>query len=177
MGTSRVSSNVPTFVVVFHLIFSIVAIAFLSYKVYYLESELSLVRGKISTMGASKTIGSVQTPTPLTAAPSSKRSGRNRRAKKKESESSTADQLQVKCVQSLLKHMQVCNVFLCCLLCFLGNQVRNQIARITAWLFGKAPGYFPGKLYSFNYQQGNRKHCQTVTSLDLLLPRVHEHSA
>lgn len=125
MGTSRVSSNLPTFVVFFHLIFSIVAIAFLSYKVYFLdnelpykvynlESELSSIRDKISTLEARNCIGSVQTPTPLTATPSSEaqRSGRNRRAKKKESESPTTDQLQAKCVQNLLKHMQVCNAVL-----------------------------------------------------------------
>ena len=129
MGTNRVSSNLPTFVVVFHLIFSIVAIAFLSYKVYYLdhevshkvsydylESELASVRGKISL--ASNVKGSVQTTAPLTTAPSSEmeRGGRHRRANRKGSESSTTDQLQAKCVQNLLKHIHVSNNFLCLLL-------------------------------------------------------------
>ena len=112
MASSRVSTNFSTVVLAFHLTFTILAIAILSYKVYFLESELSFIRKEIST-GAEPSNGreSVIQTTPLaTAASSEQPSGvRNRRVSgQKDSEASSADQLQAQCVQKILKNLQVC---------------------------------------------------------------------
>ena len=115
MASSRVSPNLSTVVSSLHLIFTILSVAFLSYKVYYLESELSLIRGEISTGGPSNAgIKSVTQATPLSTVPTSEqfRSGRNRRAGQKKSESSSTDKLKEVCVQKLLNNLRVSRFFL-----------------------------------------------------------------
>ena len=117
MASSRASPNLSTVVSSLHLIFTILSVAFLLYKVYYLENELFLLRGEISTGGPSNAgIKSLTQATPLSTVPTSEqpRSGRNRRAGQKKSESSSADKLKAVCVQNLLKHLRVCVTFLCC---------------------------------------------------------------
>ena len=108
MATSRVSTNLSTVWSVFHLIFTILAIAILSYKVYYLESEIYFIRKEIS----SGELSAIQT-TPLSTAPTSEqhRSGRNRRVNQKKSESSSTDQLQAECMQKILNNMRVSKRF------------------------------------------------------------------
>ena len=108
MATSRVSTNLSTVLSILHLIFTILAIAILSYKVYYLESEIYFIRKEVS----SGELSAIQT-TPLSTAPTSEehRSGRNRRVNQKKSESSSTDQLQAQCMQKILKNMRVSKYF------------------------------------------------------------------
>ena len=91
MATSRVSTNFSNVLSILHLIFTILAIAILSYKVYYLESEIYFIRKEIS----SRELSAIQT-TPLSRALTSEqhRSRRNRRVNQKKFESSSTDQLQ-----------------------------------------------------------------------------------
>ena len=113
MASSRVSStNLSTVVPILHLIFTVLSIAVLSYKVYFLESELSLIREEVLTGEPSKGRESVVQATPLATAASSEqpRGARNRRVsgQKESSEASSADQLQAQCVQKILNHLRVC---------------------------------------------------------------------
>ena len=107
MASTRPSPNLSTFVSCLHLIFTLASVAFLSYKVYYLEYELSLIRGKESL---SDDRISVTEATPLSPIPNGEelRSGRNRRADQERviSESS-AGKLKQACVQKLLDDLQV----------------------------------------------------------------------
>ena len=115
MASSRALPNLSTVVSSLHLIFTILSVAFLSYKVYYLENQLSFIRGEISTGGPSNAgIKSVTQATPLSTVPTSdhSRSERNRRAGQKKSESSSTDKLKAVCLQKLLKDLRVCRVIL-----------------------------------------------------------------
>ena len=109
MATSRVSTSLSTVVLVLHLIFTILAIATLSYKVYYLESELSLIRQELSIGEQSNALSAIPT-TPLSPTPSGEthsRGGRNRRVNQ-ESKSPSAVQLQAECAQTILNKLRVC---------------------------------------------------------------------
>jgi len=130
MTTSRVSTNLFTVVSVLQLIFTIVAIAILSYKDYYQDKELSSIQGKIfsfrgeissirgeiSSVRSSNSINvPVQTPVPMTTAVTSEqqKSARIRRvSQRKPSVSSSAADLQTECVQNMLKNLRVCKTFL-----------------------------------------------------------------
>lgn len=105
MASSRVSPTPSTFVSGLHLIFTLTSVAFLSYKVYYLENELSLIRGVISSQEPSDLGITASQVTPLSTVPTKEQliSERNRRA-----QSSSADKLKAKCAQNLLKDIQVC---------------------------------------------------------------------
>ena len=104
MASSRAPPTPATFVSGLHLIFTLTSVAFLSYKVYYLENELSLIRGVISSEEPSDVGITASQVTPLSTVPTKEQliSERNRRA-----QSSSADKLKAKCAQNLLKDLQV----------------------------------------------------------------------
>ena len=106
MASTRPSPNLSTFVSGLHLIFTLVSVAFLSYKVYYLECELSLIRGKESLSGGRIRVTEA---TPLSLIPNGEelRSERNRRADQEKVESSSASKFKKVCVQKLLNDLQV----------------------------------------------------------------------
>ena len=116
MALGRDSPNLSTVISGLHLIFTLTSVAFLSYKVFYLENELSLIRREVPTQAAreSRDAGTDVNATPLTRVQDIKdqeqRSERNRRAGKRKSESSAADKLKAVCVQKLLSKLQVCSV-------------------------------------------------------------------
>ena len=116
MASGRDSPNLSTVISGLHLIFTLTSVAFLSYKVFDLENELSLIRREVPTQAAreSSNAGIDVNATPLTRVQGIKdqeqRSERNRRAGKRKSESSAADKLKAACVQKLLSNLQVCSV-------------------------------------------------------------------
>ena len=67
MAASQATTKSYSLVLVLHLVFTILSIAVLSYKIYHLESELSLIRDELSTHGRSD--GLTKTPPLSTAAP------------------------------------------------------------------------------------------------------------
>lgn len=105
MASSRAPPTPATFVSGLHLIFTLTSVAFLSYTVYYLENELSLIRGVISSEEPSDVGITASQVTPLSTVPTKEQliSERSRRA-----QSSSADKLKAKCAQNLLKDLQVC---------------------------------------------------------------------
>ena len=116
MASGRDSPNLSTVISGLHLIFTLISVAFLSYKVFNLENELSLIRREVPTQAAreSSNAGIDVNATPLTRVQGIKdqeqRSERNRRAGKRKSKSSAADKLKAVCVQKLLSNLQVCSV-------------------------------------------------------------------
>ena len=130
MATTRVSTNLSTIMSVLQLIFTIVAIAILSYKDYYQDCELSLIRGEVSSIRGEMSSGGpsneisvpVQTSTPLSTADDGEEheSVRIRRvSQKKPSKAPSADGLQAECVQNMLKNLRVCMALLWCYLSIL----------------------------------------------------------
>ena len=120
MATTRVSTSLTTVYILLALqfIFTILAIAILSYKNYYLESELSSIRREISSGSSNGIRVPVQTPPPLTTAITSEqqKSLRIRRvSQRKPSETSSANDLQAECVQNMLKNLRVCMALLWCI--------------------------------------------------------------
>ena len=116
MASGRDSPNLFTVISGLNLIFTLTSVAFLSYKVFNLENELSLIRREVPTQAAreSSDAGTDVNATPLTRVQDIKdqeqRSERNRRAGKRKSESLAADKLKAVCVQKLLSKLQVCSV-------------------------------------------------------------------
>ena len=116
MVSGRDSPNLSAVVSGLHLIFTLASVVFLSYKVYNLENELSLIRREVPTQKARKSsnVGIDVNATPLTKfqgiEDQEHRSRRNHRAGKRKSKSSTSDKLKTVCVQKLLSNLQVCCV-------------------------------------------------------------------
>ena len=116
MASGRGSPNLSTVISGLHLIFTLTSVAFLSYKVFYLENELSLIRREVPTQVAREpsNAGIDVNTTPIAKVQGiedqEQRSERNRRAGKSKSESSGADKLKAVCVQNLLSNLQVCSV-------------------------------------------------------------------
>ena len=112
MAANRVSTNLSSVLSVCHLVFTILALAILSYKVYYLEKEMSFIRKEISSVPPRDDPSTMQA-TPLSTAPNSEQHiiERNRRSQKK-SEASSEDKLREKCLQTLFSNIQVCLYFL-----------------------------------------------------------------
>ena len=110
MASSRDSPAPINVVLCLHLIFTITSVAFLSYKVYFLESELSLIQGKKSIQEQNDIGNGVSQATPLAlTAPATeqiKRKRRNLRA-----QPSSADQLDAICAQKVLNDLQVLSFF------------------------------------------------------------------
>ena len=110
MASTRSSSNLLTVVSGLHLIFTIASFAFLSFKVYHLECELSLIRGKVFSSEGDIKAAEV---TPLSADSNNEelRRERNRRDDQQKLKSYTGDNLKAACVQKLLGDLQVSNCF------------------------------------------------------------------
>ncbi|CAH3160380.1 unnamed protein product [Porites lobata] len=106
MASTRSSSNLHTVVSGLHLIFTIASVAFLSFKVYHLECELSLIRGKVSLSEGDIKVTEV---TPLSADSNNEelRSERNRRDDQQKLKSYTGDNLKAACVHKLLGDRRV----------------------------------------------------------------------
>ena len=127
MASGRDSPNVSTVISGLHLIFTLTSVAFLSYKVFNLENELSLIQREVPTQAdrESSDAGIDVNATPLTRVQGIKdqeqRSERNGRAGKRKSESSAADKLKAVCVQKLLSNLQVCSVPLS-FVCYVGER-------------------------------------------------------
>lgn len=109
MAASRISINFTTALSVFHLIFTILALTVLSYKVYHLEYEMSFIRKEISLGKPSDDPRTMQT-TPLSTAENGEQHliERNRRLSQKTSEATSTDKLRGKCLQKILSNIQVC---------------------------------------------------------------------
>jgi len=113
MAASQATTKSSTIVPFLHLVFTIVSIAVLSYKVYHVESELSFIRDELSTHDRSN--GLAKTLTRSTAADISgehsgdKRSDRKRRLSQKTPETTSRKQnIHADCLQRALKDFQVC---------------------------------------------------------------------
>lgn len=143
MASSRASPTPSTFVSGLHLLFTLTSVAFLSYKVYYLENELSLIRGVISSEEPSDVGITASQVTPLSTVPTKEQliSEWNRRA-----QSSSADKLKAKCTQNLLKDLQVCLIHFVALISLIINTElpttpqedrRYIIPRISGFLIQK----------------------------------------
>ena len=113
MASGRDSPNLSTVVSGLHLIFTLTSVAFFTYKLYYLENELSLIRREVPFRTARESAVIKAAPPNMIQSSEEQRSGRNRRAGKRKSESSSAaDKLKAVCVQKLLNNVQVCNISL-----------------------------------------------------------------
>ena len=112
MAAVQATTKTSTIVPILHLVFTIVSIAVLSYKVCHVESELSFIRDELSTRDRGN--GLDKTPAHSTAAAISensadKRSDRNRRLSRKTQETtSTKQKINADCLQKALKDFQVC---------------------------------------------------------------------
>jgi len=106
MASTRPSTNLSTVVSGLHLLFTLASVAFLSYKVYYLECELSLIRGKESLSDGRIRVTEATSPS-LIPNGEELRSERNRRADQERVIPSSAGKLKEACVQKLLDDLQV----------------------------------------------------------------------
>ena len=109
MAADQAITKTSAFVPILHLVFTIVSIVVLSYKVYHVESELSSIRDELSTHdlnnGLTKTHSSSAAIHEHSA---DKRSDRNRRLSPKTLEkSSTKQNINADCFQKTLKDFQV----------------------------------------------------------------------
>ena len=112
MASSRgPSPNLSTVVSALHLIFTLASAAFLLFKVYSLECELSSIRGKI--FSGEDGLISLTEATPLSVVPKSEEQLRGerdrRRVDRKKLESPPSDKLEAVCVKKLLNNLQVTN--------------------------------------------------------------------
>ncbi|XP_068747696.1 uncharacterized protein [Montipora capricornis] len=122
MAASPVHSSHLTLVVVLHLVFSIVSITFLSYKVYFpdnelstkvfhLEKELFSIRQEISLAGTSYGVTTVPSPTSKSTAAKFYRNERYRRTVRKDPKSGSKDAIRrAECVKNLLNNLQVTDI-------------------------------------------------------------------
>ena len=112
MAAVQATTKTSTIVPILHLVFTIVSIAVLSYKVCHVESELSFIRDELATRDRGN--GLDKTPAHSTAGAISensadKRSDRNRRLSRKTQETtSTKQKINADCLQKALKDFQVC---------------------------------------------------------------------
>jgi len=112
MAAGQTIPKSSTVVPILHLVFTIVSIAVLSYKVYHVESELSFIREELSTNdrsnGLDKTLTHQSTATAISEHSRDKRSDRNRRLSPKTPETtSTKQNIDVDCLQRALNDFQV----------------------------------------------------------------------
>ena len=112
MAADQATPKTSTIVPILHLVFTIVSIAILSYKVYHVESELLYIRDELSTHdrgnGLDKTLGR-STAAAISENSRDKRSDRNRRLSQKTQETtSTKQNINADCLQKALKDFQVC---------------------------------------------------------------------
>ena len=110
MAADQSTTKTSTIVPILHLVFTIVSIAVLSYKVYHVESELLLIRDELSTHDRNNGLTKTHTSSPAIIEHSAdKRSERNRRLSPKTQETtSTKQNINADCLQKALKDFQVC---------------------------------------------------------------------
>ena len=113
MAADQAITKTSPIVTILHLVFTIVSIAVLSYKVYHVESELSFIRDELSThdrgSGLDKTLAH-STAAAISEHSADKRSDRNRRFSQKTQErTSTKQNINADCLQKALKNFQVCS--------------------------------------------------------------------
>ena len=105
MAADQATTKLSTIVPILHLVFTIVSIAVLSYKVYHVESELSFIRGELSTHDRSNGLDE----TLMRQHYRDKRSDRNRRLSQKTPETASTKQIiNTDCLQKALNDLQVC---------------------------------------------------------------------
>lgn len=130
MAASQASTKSSSIVQVLHLVFTILSIAVLSYKVYFLESELSFIRHELSTRDSNNVM--TETIPPSTAATIDKhsrdrRSDGNGRLSQKTSKTATTKQnINADCLQKVLNYFQVGELLLD-LLKVLSNNISDFI--------------------------------------------------
>ena len=109
MAADQSTTKTSTIVPILHLVFTIVSIAVLSYKVYHVESELLLIRDELSIHDRNNGLTKTQTHSAVISEHSAdKRSDRNRRLSPKTQEtSSTKQNINADCLQEALKDFQV----------------------------------------------------------------------
>ena len=113
MAAVQATTKTSTIVPILHLVFTIVSIAVLSYKVYHVESELAFIRDELSThdrgSGLDKTLARSTADAAISENSRDKRSDRNRRLSQKTQEiASTKQNINADCLQMALKSFQVC---------------------------------------------------------------------
>ena len=110
MAAVQAATKTSTIVPILHLVFTIVSIVVLSYKVYYVESELSFIRNELFTHDRNNGLTKTHTSSPAISEHSAdKRSDRNRRFSPKTQETTSAKQnINAHCLQKALKDFQVC---------------------------------------------------------------------
>ncbi|KAL9980579.1 hypothetical protein ACROYT_G009185 [Oculina patagonica] len=113
MAASKASTKSSSVVQILHLVFSILSIAVLSYKVYFLESELSFIRHELSTRDSNNVMTET---TPSSAAATVDKQSRDRRSdgngrlSQKTSKTTAAKQnVNADCLQKALNYFQVKN--------------------------------------------------------------------
>jgi len=103
MAAGQATTKSPTIGPILHLVFTIVSVAALSYKVYHVESELSFIRDKLSThdssYGLAKMLTRQSSASDISEHSRDKRSDRNHR--------STKQTMNADCLQKALKDFQV----------------------------------------------------------------------
>ncbi|KAL9980581.1 hypothetical protein ACROYT_G009187 [Oculina patagonica] len=113
MTASKASTKSPSVVQILHLVFTILSIAVLSYKVYFLESELSFIRHELSTRD-SNNVMTEKIPS-STAATVDKHSrdrrsdGNGRLSQKTSKTTATKQNINADCLQKALNYFQVMN--------------------------------------------------------------------
>jgi len=112
MAAGQATTKSSTIAPILHLVFTIVSVAALSYKVYHVESELSFIRDKLSThdssYGLAKTLTRQATAADISEHSRDTRSDRNRRLGQKTPETtSTKQNMNADCLQEALKDFQV----------------------------------------------------------------------
>ena len=107
MAADQAATKTSTIVPILHLVFTIVSIAVLSYKVYHVESELSFIRDELSTHDRGN--GLDKTAAAISENSRDKRGDRNRRlSQKTQDTTSTKQNINTDCLPKALKDFQVC---------------------------------------------------------------------
>ena len=90
MAAVQATTKTSTIVPILHLVFTIVSIVVLSYKVYYVESELLFIRDELFTHDRNNGLTKTHTSSPAISEHSAdKRSDRNRRLSPKTPETTS----------------------------------------------------------------------------------------
>ena len=109
MAADKAVTKSSAIVPILHLVFTIVSIAVLSYKVYHVESELLLIRDELSTHDRNNDLTKTYTRSSAISEHSAdKRSDRNRRlSPKTQGTTLTKQNINADCLQKALKDLQV----------------------------------------------------------------------
>ncbi len=111
MAASKASTKSSSIAQILHLVFTILSIAVLSYKVYFLESELSFIRHELSTRDSNNVMTEMIPAS--TAATVDKQSrdrrsdGNGRLSQKTSKTTATKQNINADCLQKALNYFQV----------------------------------------------------------------------